>query len=244
MSTTGRRNLLKSFLALPFVHGTFGRFIKEGPQLLINDAAFEQKYLAVRILRHINTVQAWHKREVKHYAGVNEFISSPTVRKFLDAGTAERAGLGASFYSQLKFDAKEIVPGWRFTLTLSDGRQRYMASVSPVNGDEFPAFSTDERGIIYQGRPLDAGSPTNVATADRMLESSMPIRHMNKFGLRYYLESVVGGLAFAPKPLICACRACRDYPCCFDPCCSCASDCPGLVCCIDCGCESCVWCIG
>lgn len=243
MAATGRRNLLKSFLTLPFLHSTVSRFSAGGsPE---SDAQYEQKYLAVRILRHMNTVQAWHKRELERYADLEEFKSSPTVQRFLDSGTAERAGLGASFYAQLKFDAKEVVHGWQLTLTPSQDRQRYVASVRSVIGDEFPAFATDERGIIYQGRPLDGGSPTEIGAADRVLESSMPIRHVNKASLRYRLESIVGSLAFAPKPFICACRACRDYPCCCDPCCSCAGYCPGGgVCCIDCGCVSCVWCLG
>src|SRR5260370_8096518 len=182
MSSTGRRNLLKSFLALPFVHGTLGQLVR-GASAAEGDAAYEQKYLAVRILRHINTVQAWHKRELQRYASVEEFKSSPTVQRFLGSGMAERAGLGASFYAQLKFGAKAIAPLWQLTLTPSQDHDRYVASVSPVIGDELPAFATDDRGIIYQGRQLDDAGPTTFCPPTHLYKSPIPIRHVNKASL-------------------------------------------------------------
>jgi hypothetical protein len=246
-----RRSLLKSIATLPFAPfvGKLGSFAQLGTGASGSQAEqeYQQKYLAVRILRHINTVQAFFRKELQQYADVEDFKSSDTVRKFLDSGVAERAGIGRSLYEQLQWDEKEIVPGWQLTLLRSTDRNRYLVSLRPAGAaEEFPTFATDERGLIHEGQPLAIDAVAQATTIEELVDSPKPIRtHPSSAPSR--LGAILSSLALIPSSLaiLCLCKHCGYYNCCCDSCCGgCQTGCdPAFNCCLNCGCSACVWCV-
>ncbi len=241
-----RRSILKGFLAVPLV-STFKRLNAFGEpgdssSVDINDPVYQQKFLAVRILRLVNTAEAWFKKEYGHYADLDQLNSSTTMKKFLESDKAETRGIGRTLHTQLQFNQDEIVPGWMLAHTIRQDLMGYVSLATPMDTKSFPSYSTDHKGIIFEGQAL-AGytSPSLIVAANQALESGTPIK-AGASASPDRLKSILKSLAFAPH-WICICRACTQYPCCCDPCCACAQDCTAcFLACMNCGCESCAWC--
>lgn len=162
-----------------------------------------------------------------------------------DDEQAERAGIGRSLASQFSWDKEEIVAGWRLKFNLAPTGTSYSASLTNLNGATQSAFSTDDEGMIYEGKPLDDVDRTPPANrASQLLTSAAPIRSRRRnlpgrFGLflatfivpQQDQMEVEGGCTF-----------CTEYPCACGRCCSCSGGWDGTHQCYNCGCESCVWC--
>jgi len=246
MGTARRRSLLKGFLALPIVSSfakldTLGQFSRSVSSTK-DDPHYDQKYLAVLILRHINTAQAWHYLALGRYAEIKELNTSSSMSALVTSEKAASRGIGGPLHARLNFDGKEIVPGWKFALSARQDRLGYVASVNPVQPELLPAFSTDEAGIIFEGHPLTSDILAMTGGAEALLGSPAPIK--SSPSSPSWFASLVMSLAFVP-PFLCACRYCTQYPCCCDPCCLCGPDCvsgcTGSIC-VNCGCVGCTYC--
>ena len=245
MIKSERRSLIKSFFALPFISplSRLGAFkYATGIVGSETESEFDQIYRAVRILRFVNTVQVLFRKERGWYAGVEEFKSSDTVSRFLDSGRGEAAGIGTSLYGQLQFDQEEIVSGWQLALYPSADHLRYLALVRPLLTAKFPAFATDEQGLIQEGKPLDNGAAAHATRTEELVGSAEPIR-TDATGSTSRLNLLLSGIF---GPLVCTCLHCQPIPCCCRGC-GCGGCQPNCLsefnCCLNCGCSSCVWCV-
>ena len=249
MIKSERRNLLKSFFALPFIAplGKIGILdFATGAKGSEGDTEYDQRYRAVRILRFVNTVQSRFLTERGSYAGVDEFKSSEVVTRFLESGKGDPAGFGTSLYGQLRFGEDEIVPGWRISLNPSADRLRYVALVSPLVSTKFPAFATDERGLIHEGKALDVSTIALASRSEQLIGSAEQIRTEHSpdppSRLAFFLSALGGQL----PPGCFGCTTCGSkYPCCCQSCCGrCNDSYLGTgYCCLNCGCSGCAWCI-
>jgi hypothetical protein len=239
-----RRSIVKRLLALPFVSFMGVRdVLAQVPPPAVNEEDHSQKFLAVSILRHINTAESWHRHESGHFGGLEELNDSTAMNRLLKHPQAEKAGIGASLHARLHFVTPEVVPGWRLSLTPTADGLGYVALVTPVGRpDSMPSYASDERGVIFQGSALDASVGTCTTTAREAVGSPAPITTQTEASPRR-LRSVIRNFAFGPAShFIClGCTACVEFPCCCGDCCSCQNGTVGTLC-INCGCEGCPWC--
>jgi len=205
----------------------FGQSVSE------ENERYESKFLAVRILRLINTIQLRHFEALGHYADLAELKTSESTERWLNNKKAEKTGLGRSLYSVLHFERKEIVPGWEFEIVLRDDRRSYVVTMKDSSGKGLGAFSTDQEGIIYEGTSLAAVNSDEVWQSAQLIIAGKPIETHDNRGLASLLKTI----AFGPVPAQRGC--CTMYPCqCFG---SCQSGSTGGLC-TNCGCPCCVWC--
>jgi hypothetical protein len=249
MSITNRRALLGRLLALPaavtaMTKASFGQ-VTNAP---IQDPNYEHKFLAVNVLRLINTAEAWHNRDNGFYADMNQLVASSVIEQ-IRARLKSNENLGDSLQSHVRFLEKEIVPGWALAFKVSDDRKGYVADLTDVSGKVRCNFSSNERGVIYQNLPLDSlATPTGVQASterEKPVSWEATLNSPKSFGssFRNALKGIV------PLPfLICLCKVCTDFPVCCSPCCnSCSTVCGigfGCACCVNAGCQSCPWCCG
>jgi len=173
MSLSSRRSLLKTILALPIVSSAseiFGQS-QQGASPAAADSDYQQKFLAVRILRLINSAEATHGKTHKDEClDLSELNKCAAMNLILKSDKMEERGIGASLHSVLDFEANEIVPGWILSHYLRKDATGYLALMTPTS-TRLPAFSTDEKGIIYEGRPLGSTvqDPQKLAARDAVL---------------------------------------------------------------------------
>lgn len=245
MLTRERRKVLKSFLTVPLLSlagkvNLFGQILN-GTSETDQVEAFQSRYLAVQILRHINTAQLWFKAEYGHFGQLSELNDSFVMERFLQDKRVEKAGLGTTFHSRLQFSQKEILPGWSFKFGSYGDQMGYLARISPTGSNETVSFSTDETGLIYQGKALDEDPQEASQGARATLDSATPIVTSRSVAPNRLVRAL-RNMAVSPDFFCIGCSACGPpVPCCCGDCCSCqAIGIAGQ--CINCGCPSCVWC--
>jgi hypothetical protein len=144
--------------------------------------------------------------------------------------------VGASLIAALNFDDRDFVGTWQLTLRCAEDWASYVAVVS--SPDLALAFSTDNKGVIYEGRPVEGDFPVSM-DARQAISSPGVIRSrrappVNK--LRAFLRA----MAVGPLSEDAGCTFC-GIPCKCGVCCSCQSG-GGTGTCFNCGCWSCIWC--
>jgi hypothetical protein len=245
--TVSRRTTLRSLLSLPVFASVFGigaTAHSAAAEDTTRDArldakeSFDQRYLAVRTLRFVNTAQNLYQRDTGNYAELASLLASSSLQQMLTNPTMERTGQGATFFSQLNFSQREVAPGWELVLQCAKNGKRYIALVSDVNGN-LQSFATDQKGRIYEGHVLDS-TTMNAHRALHGLSNDIRIKGL---GLLQNLATATTLPANGCDGCL-FCKCTKTYPCCCDGCgefcvSRCDQACSG---CVNCGCASCVWC--
>lgn len=245
METTSRRTVMKKLLALPLLGGVanwklIASSFPLGAAYDETHATSENRFLAIRMLRLINTAELRYFMAQGHYADPTELHELDEVNQFLDSEKAQIKGIGRSLYSALHFDREEIVPGWQFKFKFQGKERRsYVVTLNDVSQRQVGALSTDDKGVIYEGvslAPTESGSArfdaSSVLVAGRALGSSKdPSRKVASF-----FRTVALG-AGTTIPTEC-CGGCCNCSCCCPPGSGGQNGCN-----TNCGCGSCTWCL-
>jgi hypothetical protein len=239
-----RRSLLKRFFALPFVTPLLGAEPAAGlgTSHSVDEATHSELFRAVRILRHLNTVQAWYRSETGFYDPLSAVAASRAMELLLSSRLAEKSGIGRSLHAELDMNGDEIVPGWTLGFSLRGDRLGYEATLLPRETQRFSGFATDNRGVIFQGKPLGARSeecnsdPYENLTAPRPIVSAP--RPAPRLGERI-LRTVALGV---PQDCGAQYTFCSpDFACYTCNCFTCSYTMWSGHSCINCGCPPCVW---
>jgi hypothetical protein len=107
----------------------------------------DRQYGAVTLLRVINTAEMEHQMKQKHFG---------TFAELLESGSLDAAGKRfGDAWSALSFDRKatsEPLGGYVMHFTVDAAGKSY--SVSLTNKSDYSSFFTDERGLIYEAKPI------------------------------------------------------------------------------------------
>lgn len=232
-----RRSLVKTILSWPIVAAVAKSqlFGSVPGSAQVQSEIFEKRYLAVRILRFLNTVERWHFDPTGQYAELSELQGSEALRRMLDSPETENRGIGRSLYSQLDFERQDIAPGLGLHFKLSKSKKDYLAVVHDTSARGLGAFSTDAAAIIYEGKSLNMGQFGTQWKSVEVLSGARAIGSPNE-GSPQRAGSLLKSLAFGPVFF-------QDVQCGGFSCCSCNGCNGGWVSgCTNCGCSSCVWC--
>jgi hypothetical protein len=113
----------------------------------------ERRSLAVNIVRAINTAEANYKQKNGGYATWDTLISNGD---FMDTGTKWAPESLPTVRHAMYGSGPEIVPGWKLRLTVSKTGNAYDIVLEDVNDPKCRfAVSSDERGLIREGRAID-----------------------------------------------------------------------------------------
>jgi len=104
----------------------------------------EQRKKAVGIMRILNTAELQCFLTAKTYGSIEDLRS---------AGLLEKA---RSLYPALADmpQGDEPIPGFTVRLNTSDDKKHYQLSITPDASPYAFGFFSDERGLIYEGHPL------------------------------------------------------------------------------------------
>jgi hypothetical protein len=237
----GRRTLVKYVIAIPVVGAVAKQWLfgSDNPFKNEKDPDYDKKFLAVSIIRMINTAQRHHLTTFGRYADISDLWQSEAAINFLDSPAAESARMGRSLYSSLRFDKPEIVSDWRFDFKPKPNGQGYTVALSSRSATDLGAFSSDERAVIYQGTHL-AVSPSDwdrLPVAEIVAGAPLGSSNSKQTASGGRVASLFKGIAFGPTVAQAACQ-CNPFPCCCI--CNCSSD--FVSGCTNCGCTNCVWC--
>ena len=136
--------LAKICIASLFISAGAASLADSQPQASSNG---DRKYGAVTLLRVINTAEMAYQAKQKHFGTFAELVESGG----LDAA-GKRFG---DAWSALSFNGKatsEPLPGYTLHFTVDAVGKAY--SVSLTNAPNDSSFFTDERGLIYEAKPL------------------------------------------------------------------------------------------
>lgn len=104
---------------------------------------------ALNAARIINTAEAYAHRDHAKYLPLRDLISTGSLKQA--AGMSETF---TSIYSELNLQHEtELINGFDFALLVSSDGSAYKFSLLQ-RGNCGPAYFSDERGIIYAGKPL------------------------------------------------------------------------------------------
>jgi len=259
MGNTNRRSMIKGLFGVPIIGaaaewfvtseaGAHGPSRKETPE-------YRRRFRAVQILRSINTMQRRYHAESGGYATLEALVSSELVAAWLDSKTAEKSGIGRSLIQTLSLGSDEISPGWRCRFNANQDRSRYTVTLVDTTPDNLPAFSTDERAVIYQGKFVaQVGSPGEWRTAATSLVGDPIGKHLKKprrsrvaSFFHWFAAGIVTPVyashCYYPEDCCCSGCCCHEYLCCNGFWCSCqpSCGCPSGYSCQNCGCQCCVW---
>ena len=116
------------------------------------DATGQSKH-AVTFVRLINTAEAYAHRAQGRYVSFPELVSSGALNKAAEMNTDF-----TSAFADLDLHNRAPVQGFDLAIIVSADGGAYKLSLT-AKQDCVEAFFTDERGIIYTGKPI--GCPAN-----------------------------------------------------------------------------------
>jgi hypothetical protein len=180
----------------------------------------KRQFVAVRILRLINTAEAWHFGSFNQYTDLENLQKSDALTRLLESEKAEEKGIGRSLYSTLCFDSDEIIAGWTLKLKVGDNGGSYALSLTDISGKSKVTFTSDNKGIIRGGK--------------EPVESISTWQQTSRRAVSFFKTIALGPLAAPQIGCCCFGGSC----CCYCP--HCISHC--FFNCYNCGCGSCVWC--
>lgn len=216
MRITPRREFFQKLLAIPLIFYPFRRAFADDH---LSKEKWQHQYLAIRILRLLNTLEHWYSLENRYFLALAELPDSLASAELTRNKRAEDAGIGKSLYQQLQLGEEEIVKGWKLQFALAEDGLGYLATITDTSELNVAGFSTSEKGVILRNERLGE------ATKDPPSESR----------IRRFFEGVAGVV----RPT--ACVFCwEEFPCRCGLCCSCQQ--MGGELCLNCGCPQCVWC--
>jgi hypothetical protein len=122
----------------------------------IQDRQREQRSLAMNIVRAINAAEANYKKTHGSYATWNTLYANGD---FTDSGTKWSSESLPTVAHAMYGSGPEIVPGWKLRLNLSKDGSTYDLSLEDVTDTKCGyAFTSDERGMVRQGRSVTCPS--------------------------------------------------------------------------------------
>jgi hypothetical protein len=107
----------------------------------------DKKYGAVTLLRVINTAEMEYQTKQKHFGTLSELVESCT----LDSA-GRRFGNAWSALSYSRKATSEHLPGYTLHFTVDAVGKAYSVSLTDISNDS--SFFKDERGLIYEAKPL------------------------------------------------------------------------------------------
>jgi hypothetical protein len=117
----------------------------------VQDRAREQRSLAFGMVRAINAAEVHYKKEHGSFANWETLYSTGD---FTSSGTKWAPETLPTVAHAMYGSGPEIVPGWRLRITLSkDGYDLQLEDVADTKCHY--AVTSDERGIVRQGRSVD-----------------------------------------------------------------------------------------
>lgn len=226
MRATSRRSLIKTLAGLP-VFTALSRLNVPAfdPRGRVDQAgdAFDDNFLAIQVLRWVNTAQRCHFEASGQYTEPRNLLKVEKVRQFMERVEHARRN------PKPQFERNEIVPGWRFRFALEEKeRRRYLVTMQRTAGAGGGALSSDETGVIFEGDRLSPTDSTSAwPTAGFVLAGGTVIGTdaRRSRGVTAFLRTVALG---GPFPQGGCCNGC-----CSD--CSCKGK-------YNCGCVPCTWC--
>lgn len=157
-----RRSLMKSLVVLPvagaiaksnmFASASTAAVALNRNQTPKDDPRYERKYLAVKVIRFIAGAQQCHFDSMGRYGTLSDLKKSKTLERYADSNVGAQTAMGRSLYEQLSLDRKEIIPGWQCELTVGDHGRAYVVSLKDVSEHNLGNLSSNQGGIIYQGK--------------------------------------------------------------------------------------------
>jgi hypothetical protein len=139
---------MKTRLAVCFAFLLVGTFSSHSAGSLPQSGSeHEKKFGTVTLLRVINTAEMEHYRGQKTYVGFAQLL-----------GSGELDAVGKHYgdaWSKLQLDrtaGAQPLPGWEMHFTVDGNGNSYSVALSEK--PNYEAFFTDERGLIYEAKPL------------------------------------------------------------------------------------------
>jgi hypothetical protein len=143
-----------------------------------NEELNQSELLARNSIRVINTLQRYELTKTGRYLSLAELRTSPMLRTLRNNPQADIVGLGRLTIDEMAFDRAELVPGYKITLTISRARVAY--SILFANETmSLRSFSSDERGVIYQGGYKPPSFIDEPGRASALLNKAHPIVREN-----------------------------------------------------------------
>jgi len=119
----------------------------------MQDRVREQHSLVINIVRAINAAEASYKEKNGSYATWETFIGSGD---FSSTGTKWAPESLPTVRHAMYSSGPEIVPGWKLRLNVAKNGQSYTVVLEDANDPKCHfAISSDERGVIRQGKSVD-----------------------------------------------------------------------------------------
>lgn len=253
-----RRSVVKALLAIPAV-ATFADWLSptsahahaHDAQKFPDTPEFHHKMAGIDTIRLLNTLQMIHLRSEGKYRPFSELGGIEPAQKFLDSERAKKMAQDHSKLKALNFSGPEILPGWRATLKLSAGRDRYTITFHDVSQYKVGDLSSDEVGRIYEGKLRGSGSGNEWSSARSVIDGvgiGAPPKQSKPTGIVGLLRGITAALvvpAYAshcgnPTECCCECVCCHSTPC--RGCGHCQDQIPAdLFGCANCGCTCCQW---
>lgn len=252
MMSIDRRSVIRGILGVPVLGGVAAALGHASPR---HGGGHDERISAERaallhaaaVLRLINTGQHKHRFAVGTFTTLDELSVSPALREWLSDPKSEQVNLGATLYSSINLRSPQITHGWNSRFRLSKDAHRYAITLFDQN-DRSRALSTDEGGLVWEGRPRTGPQNDEWTTAPRLLEGARPVGNSPRPAPPKLVSWASALAALLVVPLqadhcseggcCCGGECCHDAGCgCLGPC----ADVSGPHC-HNCGCECCIWC--
>ena len=138
---------MKTRLAICFAFLILGTISARTARSLPQKDSADERLAAVTLLRAINTAEMAARNDQKRFVGFAEL---------LDSGALDSAGKHyGNAWSKLQLDRTaggQPLPGWEMHFTVDGNGKSYSLALSEKSSHD--SFFTDERGLIYEAKPL------------------------------------------------------------------------------------------
>jgi hypothetical protein len=225
-----RRSLLKGIATFP----AFATLQKLGfagnPASFTTSLDSARRQSAIQLLRFMNTAQYRYRGTHDRFVGLADLLKADTTDQFIRDPIAEKRGIGRSFFESLNFEAEEVLPGLGFRLKEHAEGTGYLALISSGDDQNPLVFSTDEKGIIYEGTALENLSDVSSRAAKSAILTPVALGARTRVSP---LVRALGSFAFMGDVT-------PNFLC--DGCCDCSCQQTWVQTCFNCGCQHCIWC--
>ncbi len=228
-----RRGFLKSMSILPFGVGASLEPNSQSTEIREESAPFE---VALDVMRLFNTMELHHNLKQGKYATRDELFQILSAAWFTDPKKPPpKAASAKSFYTWLRLNEEQIIPGWKMTLRKAGDESGYLLSMIDVLGaktgrKQDALLLSDELGVIYFGDFDGTYDPNAHQPGATSVPGVRPIDE--RIAKRSFLGTAFQRLAFAAQGV---------HP---DTSCNCNCNCTssGQCYCGNTGCRDCTWC--
>jgi hypothetical protein len=208
---------------------------------------------AINTIRLLNTAERRHFVKFGRYAVLGTLAQSAPVNAFLDSQNAASKGIGRNAFNSLRLDRQEITPGWKLSFSLSPEQDRYTLLLSDATKGGSFGFSSDEAGIIWEGKVTGVSGGEGAWQSGRSLIQGHPIGQkpapVKRSRIAALFQTIAASVIVPVHATHCGGtgECCCDLVCCHTAPCACVGTCQtqhpgGEIECDNCGCACCPWC--